>query len=118
MLNKKQETFFKALKQIMNVNIEIYSGYLHPKSKLETTLLKKEFQELQSKLTTPEDINTFKNIQNEIIENVLFQVMQLVDGYTNLDFKIDLVDRQSGESLRENIELHDELIEYFNSDTE
>ncbi|HEX9060505.1 MAG TPA: hypothetical protein VF941_10020, partial [Clostridia bacterium] len=117
LLNEKQEAFFKALKQIKDVNVEISSGYLHPKSKFESTIHKKEYQDLQRKLTTNEDVDSFKKIQNEIIENVLYQVMELVDGYVNLGFKIDLIDRQSGESLRKNIELHDKVIEFFNLDT-
>lgn len=68
MLNEKQLSFFKALKQIKDVNVEIFSSYLHKESRLESTLLKKEYKSLQGKFVSCEDIESFKKIQNEIIE--------------------------------------------------
>ncbi|WP_036943146.1 hypothetical protein [Pseudobacteroides cellulosolvens] len=60
LLNKKQEAFLKALKQIKDFNIEAFSSYLHPKSKCESTLLKNEYKNLQGKFITDEDVEVSK----------------------------------------------------------
>lgn len=112
-LNEKQILFFKGLKQIKDTNVEIYSSYLHPNSRLNSTVLKSEYKHLQEKLSTDKDIEFFKKIQNEIVESAIYEIMELIDGYGRLDFKIDIIDRETKKSLRENIELHDSFMTYL-----
>jgi hypothetical protein len=113
MLDTKQVLFFKALKSIKDSNVEVYSSYLYPQSKLASTTLKREYKHLQTKLNTEEAIASFKKIQNEIIEAVMYEFMELIDGYKNLDYKLDLIDKQTKESIKKNIQLHDCFMDYL-----
>ena len=44
---------------------------------------------------------------------VIYGIMELVDGYRKADIKLDIVDRDTRKSLREGIELHDACVEYL-----
>ena len=58
---------------------------------------------------------------NDNLEEILFdasyesiyRVLELIDGYTSDSLKLDLVDRETGQSLRKNIELHDKCADYL-----
>lgn len=53
--------------------------------------------------------------QNEIIESVLYSVMELIDGYNdNINFSIDLIEKYTGQSLKGDIQLHDKFLDYLN----
>ncbi|WP_276326154.1 hypothetical protein [Pseudobacteroides cellulosolvens] len=39
--------------------------------------------------------------------------MVLIDGYGRIDFKVDLIDMESKESLKKNIQLHDEFADFL-----
>ena len=45
----------------------------------------------------------------------LYRVLELIDGYFTNDIKLDLVDKETGISMRENIELHDKCVDYLRS---
>ncbi|WP_088103073.1 hypothetical protein [Halalkalibacter urbisdiaboli] len=93
MLNEKQKQLFHALKNIKD------GGVITSLSKLEKGL---------------ENID-LKEQQNEIIESVLYSVMELIDGYNdNLSFPIDLIEKDSGQSLKGDTELHDKFMDYLN----
>ena len=40
-------------------------------------------------------------------------IMTLIDGYADSDIKLDLIDRETGESMRTDIELHDACEDYL-----
>jgi len=40
-------------------------------------------------------------------------VLTLIDGYSTDEIKLDLIDKETGLSLRENIELHDKCVDYL-----
>jgi hypothetical protein len=112
-LDDKQKLFFESLKHIKDANVEIFSSYLYPESRLNSTLLEKEYKYLQSKLTTDEEIKYFKKIQNEIIGTVIYQIMELIDGYGDLEFEVDIINKGTKRSLRKDIELHDSFMNYL-----
>lgn len=91
MLNEKQKQLFHALRMI--------------KDKWVITSL----SELESE---KEDI---AEQQNDLIESVLYSVMELIDGYNDdLPLTIDLIDKDTNQSLKGDIELHDHFIDYLN----
>jgi hypothetical protein len=60
------------------------------------------------------EIVNLKEQQNDIIESVLYSVMEMFDGYNgNLTYSLDLIDKENGQSLREGIELHDQFMNYL-----
>lgn len=91
MLNEKQKQLFHVLRMI--------------KDKWVITSL----SELESK---KEDI---AEQQNDLIESVLYSVMELIDGYNDdLPFTNDLINKDTNQSLKGDIELHDHFIDYLN----
>lgn len=113
MIDRKQTLLFEALKWIKDKNVDIFSSYLYSGSKLTSTMLKNEYKNLGIKLNTEEDVEAFKKIQNEIIETVIYEIMELIDGYADLGFEVDLIDGETKESIKKNIELHDGFINYL-----
>lgn len=93
MLNDKQKQLFQALKIIKD-------GYVA------TSL-----NDLENGLESVD----FKEQQNEVIESVLYSVMELIDGYNdNVSFPIDLIEKDTGESLKAHIQLHDKFMDFLN----
>lgn len=62
--------------------------------------------------------DNMKKILYDVTYECLIGVMTLIDGYVQYDIKLDIIDRNSGERLKENpfIELHDTLCEYLKSE--
>jgi hypothetical protein len=55
-----------------------------------------------------------KEQQNEIIESVIYSILEMIDGYDdNLNFNLDLIDKETNMSLKAGIELHDKFIDYI-----
>lgn len=111
--NKKQEQFFESLKSIKDSNVGFFTAYFDPSTDFKQINLESEYKHLQSKMFSKEDLECVKRVQNELVEEVIENIMVLIDGYGDLDFTLDLIDRDSKESLRENIELHDAFMDYI-----
>lgn len=110
MLNKKQETLFKELKNIKDREVQISESFLRfPKN----SPLEKEYKLLQSKLNSEEEIKAFYKVQNEVVETAIYRIMELIDGYGTLPYAVDLVDKENRVSLREAGELHDGFMNYL-----
>lgn len=112
-MNDKQRNFFKALKDIKDISVDIFSSYFYSDTKIEGVCCGHDIKNIREKIKTSEDINSFKRIQNEIIETVIYRILETFDGYGSLEFKVDIVEKKTGESLRDGIELHDEFINYL-----
>lgn len=114
MLNEKQRLFFKALKDIKDINVDLSAGSLETNTKIQSTEhLKKEYRFLNNKLNSVKDIEAFRKVQNDIIETVITEIMELIDGYGSLKYAVDLIDKETKQSLREKIELHDGFMNYI-----
>ncbi|MFC4323297.1 hypothetical protein [Litchfieldia salsa] len=93
MIDEKQKQLFHALKGIKDEYV------ITSLSKLENGIETVDLEEHQ----------------NEIIESVLYSVMELIDGYNDdLGFAVDLIEKDTGQSLKGNIELHDKFMDYLN----
>lgn len=115
MINEKQKMFLGALNDIKDFNIGYFISFLHSNAKLSDVENKEAFKWLQSKFKTKEDITCFQEVQKEIIDSIITDILVLIDGYGKLEFDIDIIDRETKQSLREGIELHDS---YYNYQTE
>lgn len=92
MISEKQKEIFNALKNIKDGCVGI------------------SLRKLQNGLDTVD----LEEHQNEIIETVLYSVMELIDGYNrDMAFPLDLIDKGTGKSLKGNIELHDKFMDYL-----
>lgn len=110
LLIKNQELLFKELKIIKDLNVGDSESFLrYP----ENSLLKEEYKILRTKLQSEEDINAFSKVQNELVEIVIYRIMEMIDGYGDLPYLIDLIDKEKNESLRKNSELHDGFMNYL-----
>jgi hypothetical protein len=113
-LNEKQRLFFRALKDIKDINVELSVGSLETNATRQSTEhLKKEYMLLEKKLNSLEDRKAFRKIQNDMIETVITEIMELIDGYGTLKYEVDLIDKETKQSLREKIELHDGFMNYI-----
>ncbi|WP_209401675.1 hypothetical protein [Gottfriedia endophytica] len=68
---------------------------------------------LKQKLVTDEEISAFKKVQNETIETVIYRIMEMFDGYGDLSFDVELINKNTNESVKSNIELHDQFMNYI-----
>lgn len=110
MLNEKQELLFKGLKDIKDLEVQSSESFLRsPRN----SPLKEEYMLLQSKLNSEEVIKAFYKIQNEVVETVIYRIMEMIDGYGTLPYSVDLVDKENKNSLREAGELHDGFMNYL-----
>ena len=59
------------------------------------------------------NLSNAENILYDVTSETICQVMTLIDGYVKEDVHLDLIDKSSGESLRNGIELHDKCVDYL-----
>jgi hypothetical protein len=78
--------------------------------------LQKEYNMLSQRLTTEEELEAYKILQQELVEEILNDVLVLIDGYGELDDSIDLIDRETNQSLRAGGELHDGFMTFLYED--
>ncbi|CAM4403201.1 histidine kinase [Paenibacillus alkaliterrae] len=110
----KHDDLFQDLKQIRDTWAQV--DYLGPNSVIpEWSELKEEYDTLRNKIENENEIVAFKKILKNTVTGVLHSVLVMIDGGTELaeKFNIDLVIMGTGESMRENIALHEEFIGYL-----
>lgn len=110
----KQRALFKALKDIKDNNVELSVMELQSKPKTKgAKYLGEEYKIIKSKLNSDTEIEAYKKVQNDIIETVICDMMVLIDGYGSLKYSLDLVEKETNESLKNDIELHDSFMNYL-----
>ena len=114
-MNEKQKLLFQNLKNIKDSWTTIAVDGLNPITDLSWSENEDEYKILQTRITSQEEINAFHNIQNDIIQGVIHSILVMIDGGNELadHFLVDLVDRDTKESLQEDIALHEEFIGYL-----
>ncbi|CAH1217430.1 hypothetical protein PAECIP111893_04277 [Paenibacillus plantiphilus] len=111
----KQKLLFQNLKRIKDYWANEVTNSLKPSTDLIWSNYEENYKLLQGKLRTPEEQEAFKNIQDEIIKGVLHSILVMIDGGDALadDIRIDIIDEETRESLKENIALHEEFVSYL-----
>ena len=95
-MNKQQLLFLRALKSIKDSEVDISESFL--KSPQNATL-KEEYMILKQKLSSEDDITAFRIIQNELVETVIYKIMEMIDGYGDLPYSIDLINKDSNDLM-------------------
>lgn len=57
--------------------------------------------------------NSVEDLLYDVSYEAIYGVMELIDGYSTDSIKMDLIDKETGVSLRGNIELHDICADYL-----
>ncbi|HMM21088.1 MAG TPA: hypothetical protein PKA10_10140 [Selenomonadales bacterium] len=112
---EKQKIFFENLKRIKDYWVNKGINDLEPNADLRLSDVKEDIQELQKLITTQEKKDALKRVLNNIIEGVFHSTLVMIDGGDALAdrMKIDLVDFDTGESLKGNTALHEEFFGYL-----
>ncbi|MDQ6418412.1 histidine kinase [Paenibacillus sp. LHD-117] len=110
----KHDDLFKDLKQIRDTWANV--DYLGPSAVIpEWSEIKEEYETLRNTIKNENEMDAFKKVLENTLTGVIHSVLVMIDGGTELaeKFNIDLVVVETGESLRENIALHEEFIGYL-----
>ncbi|MDQ0193258.1 hypothetical protein [Paenibacillus wynnii] len=110
--NNKLNSFFQQLENIKQTYSELSSSCLHKDSKMPWTEFKKEYEKIGGAINS----DKFSHIQSELIEEVIYSILEMLDGYRNLGFDIDIVDKQTGESIINGLQLHDKYRDFINKE--
>ena len=101
-IKDKQRNFFQRLKTIKETYSELSLVYL---SNDNYKLLD---------INTIEKQEIFKQLQLEILGETIYRVMELIDGYDDgLKYEIDIIDKETKQSLRDGIQFHDAFMNYI-----
>jgi len=49
----------------------------------------------------------------DVTYDTIFKIMELFDGYTKNDLQLDIIEKRSKKSLKENIQLHDVCVDFI-----
>lgn len=74
------------------------------------TEFKKQYESIGEVINS----DIFNDIQAELIEEVMCSILEMLDGYSNLGFELDVIDKQTGESIKNGIQLHDRYRDFIN----
>ncbi|WP_046213548.1 hypothetical protein [Paenibacillus wulumuqiensis] len=110
--DNKLNNFFQQLENIKQTYSDLSSSCLHKESKMSWTEFKKEYESIGKVISS----DKFKDIQSELIEEVMYSILEMLDGYSDLNFELDLVDHQTGESIKKGIQLHDKYRDFVDKD--
>jgi len=113
MLTEKQRLLFENLKRIKDTNVDLSVGSFHPQSNIRWADSDEAYQFLRNKLNLEEDLKALAVIQNELVEQVIYRIMEMIDGYGGLNFEVDLIDQETKQSLRDGIQLHDKFMDHL-----
>ncbi|WP_019636533.1 hypothetical protein [Paenibacillus fonticola] len=114
-VNEKQKELLKKLKQIRDQYVDFSVGSLEVDSKLNWSTYREEYIRLGSLLHSNKDKQSFREIQVELIDEVIYRILEMLDGYGGLTFEIEMMDKDTRQSITEGIQLHDKYME--NTDT-
>ncbi|MFT9818262.1 hypothetical protein [Lysinibacillus sp. NPDC056185] len=49
----------------------------------------------------------------DVTYDTIFKIMELIDGYSKDDLQLDVIEKDSKKSLKENIQLHDACVDFI-----
>lgn len=113
MRKEKQELLFESLKGIKDTWVDLSVDSFNPESRIKWDDSNEAYKFLQEKLKSEDDLNAITVIQNELVETVIYRIMELIDGYGDLNYPVDLIDKDTNKSLRDVGELHDGFMNYL-----
>jgi hypothetical protein len=59
--------------------------------------------------------DSLEDLCNKVSAETIYRIMEWIDGYGHAadQIGVDLIDKQTGASMKQNIELHDKCIDYL-----
>lgn len=51
----------------------------------------------------------------DVTYETIYSIMELIDGYTKDNLQLDIIEKESKKSLKENIQLHDVCVDFIKS---
>lgn len=114
-MDNKQQLLLQNLKNIKDYWTKTAVDSLNVNTDLIWSQNEDEYKILQAKLISQEELNAYYKIQNEIIQGVIHSILVMIDGGDELADKylIDIVDRETRESLQKETVLHEEFYGYL-----
>lgn len=112
---EKQTWVFEQLKEIKDYWVNITVEGLDTNADRNWPGLEEEYRILQKNLQRPEEKAAYQKAVNEVVEGVMHSILVMIDGGDALADKmmIDLIERDTGESLSDETALHEEFIGYL-----
>jgi len=106
---------FQNLKNIKDYWTTTAVDSLNPNPDISPFENEDDYKILQTKLSSQEEINAYRKIQNEVIQGVIHSILVMIDGGDDLadNYLVDLVDRDTKESLLKEVALHEEFVGYL-----
>lgn len=80
---------------------------LDKNNKLNWSSYSKEYKKLGEIINTEEQINEFRMIQNEFANEIIYRILESLDGYGSLEFEVGLIDKETKEIISKETQLHD-----------
>lgn len=114
-MNDQQKLLLQNLKNIKDYWVKTSVDSLNPNTDLIWSDNENAYRLLQSKLITQEEVVSFRKVQDELINGVIHSILVMIDGGDELadNYLIDLVDRETKESLLKDIALNEEFYGYL-----
>lgn len=114
-MNEKQKLLFQNLKNIKDYWVQTSVDSMNPNTDLCWSDNEDQYKLLQTKLKSQEELIAFGEVQNELIKGVIHSILVMIDGGDELadSYLIDLVDRETNESLSKEVALHEEFYSYL-----
>jgi hypothetical protein len=114
-MNEKQKLLFQNFKNIKDYWVKTSVDSLNPNTDLIWSHNEDEYKLLQTKVKSQEELVAFSKIQNELIKGVIHSFLVMIDGGDELadNYLLDLVDRETKESLIKDVALHEEFFGYL-----
>ena len=114
-MNEKQKLLFQNLKNIKDYWTTTAVDSLNPNTDLFWSENEDHYKILQTKLKSQEELNAYHKTQNEVIQGIMHSILVMIDGGDELadNYLVDLVDRETKESLQKEGALHEEFFGYL-----
>lgn len=109
MQDEKLINLFQQLNAIKAEYVELSVSSLDKRSRMSFTEYKTDYEYLGEIVNSEK----FRAIQTELIEEVIYSILEMLDGYKGLNFDIDIIDKKTGESIIKDIQMHDRFRDFL-----
>lgn len=111
----KQEALFCRLKSIKDYWVNASEESLDKNADLIWSDYADEYNLLSNKLDSSDSKESYKKVIDEVIKGTIHSILVMIDGGDELadNIKLDLVDENDGQSLKDECALNEEFFEYL-----
>lgn len=111
----EQKVFFQNLKQIKEYWLKISKISINEQSDLMWSQCEKEYEVLREEFSNSKSKEAYANVIDELFTGLIHSLLVMFDGGDALSdkFNIDIINADTGESIKNNIALNEEFLDYF-----